>query len=63
MLLKHLKSVLAQLFILKLISRPTLEFWRLKNAFFCFVYSLIEPEIQPTKTLYLWLGTSPPVKP
>ena len=34
-----------------------------KNVFFCFVYNLIEPEIQPLKTLNIWLGTGPPAKP
>ena len=60
------KRVLAQLLFLiksliqslKLFSRPNL-----KKSFVCFVYNLIEPEIQPSKTLYIWLETGPPVKP
>ena len=35
----------------------------LKNVCIRFVYNLIEPEIQPSKTVYLWLGAGPPVKP
>ena len=37
-----------------------------KNVFIRFVYNPKEPEIQlytALKTLYLWLGTGPPVKP
>ena len=39
------------------------NFEDLKNVVIHFVYNQTEPEIQPWKTLYLWLGTGPPVKP